>query len=165
MNKYKLAVLLILVSMLFSKIALAFDGLVTSIHDGDTLTVVNELGFEEKIRLAKADTPELAGTKWGYQPYASNARSALLNLCSGKIAKVTRISKDQYGRTLGKVICADIDVASYLIENGDAWAYRYSSTKSLRAKQALAKSNNLGLWALPNPIEPMLWRKNRMKTL
>ena len=50
---------LFILALLFSTNAWAFDGLVTDTHDGDTLTVTNELGFGEKIRLAKVDTPEL----------------------------------------------------------------------------------------------------------
>ena len=60
---------LLLIALLFSCQAFAFDGLVTQVHDGDTLTVTNELGFGEKIRLAKVDAPELKSFKWGEQPY------------------------------------------------------------------------------------------------
>ena len=147
---------------LWATSACAFDGLVTNVHDGDTITVNNELGAPEKIRLLRADTPELNGKKWGYQPYAGEAKTATLNLCMGKVAKIERHGIDRYGRTLGYIRCGGVDLATYLIQNGDAWVYRYSSTKALRLMQITAKEKGLGLWALPNPVEPILWRKNGM---
>ena len=92
--------LIILLALLFSANAFAFDGVVKKVHDGDTLTVINELGFGEKIRLARADAPELKAFKWGEQPYAQEARNALVSLCEGKTATIIRKAKDQYGRTL-----------------------------------------------------------------
>ena len=157
MKKTILILLLITSSNLY-----AFDGLVTKIYDGDTLTAINELGFGEKIRLARADAPELKAFKWGEQPYAQEARNALVSLCEGKTATIIRKAKDQYGRTVASISCQSTDVAAYMIKNGDAWAYRYSSTKALRSLQANAKSQHLGLWALENPVEPIVWRKKAL---
>ena len=153
---------LFILALLFSTNALAFDGLVTKVHDGDTLIVINEIGAFEKIRLAKADAPELKAFKWGEQPYAPAARNALVNLCEGKTATVIRKKKDQYGRTVASVSCQSTDVTTYLIKNGDAWAYRYSSTKALRNLQATAKAQHIGLWASPDAIEPIVWRKKAL---
>ena len=151
-----------LIALLFSANAFAFDGLVTKVYDGDTLTVINPLGLAEKIRLSKLDAPELKAFKWGEQPYGQQARDALFNLCAGKIATVVKKSKDKYGRTVASVNCQNIDVTAYMIQNGDAWAYRYSATKALRLMQITAKEKGLGLWALENPIEPILWRKKAL---
>ena len=153
---------LLLLALLFSANAWAFDGVVTKVHDGDTLTAINELGFGEKIRLARADAPELKAFKWGEQPYAQEARNALVSLCEGKTATIIRKAKDQYGRTVASISCQSTDVANYMIKNGDAWAYRYSSTKALRSLQASAKVQRIGLWASQSAIEPILWRKNAM---
>ena len=153
---------LLLLALLFSANAFAFDGVVKKVHDGDTLTVINELGFGEKIRLARADAPELKAFKWGEQPYAQEARNALVSLCEGKTATIIRKAKDQYGRTVASVSCQSTDAASYLIKNGDAWAYRYSSTKDLRNLQASAKAQHVGLWASPDAIEPIIWRKQAL---
>ena len=153
---------LLLLALLFSANAFAFDGVVKKVHDGDTLTVINELGFGEKIRLARADAPELKAFKWGEQPYAQEARNALVSLCEGKTATIIRKAKDQYGRTVASISCQSTDVAAYMIKNGDAWAYRYSSTKAFRSLQASAKAQRIGLWASQSAIEPILWRKNAM---
>ena len=153
---------LLILALLFSANALAFDGLITKVYDGDTLIVINEIGAFEKIRLAKVDAPELKAFKWGEQPYAQAARKALASLCEGKTATIIRKAKDQYGRTVASVSCQSTDVTTYLIKNGDAWAYRYSSTKALRNLQASAKEQHLGLWASPDAIEPIIWRKKAL---
>ena len=153
---------LLLIVLLFVSNSFAFEGLVTQVHDGDTITVTNEAGINEKIRLAKADAPEFRSFKWGEQPYAQEARKALADLCLGKMATVERKSKDQYGRTVASISCQSKDIATYMIKNGDAWAYRYSSTRALRALQASAKAQNVGLWASKDAIEPILWRKNAL---
>lgn len=139
--------------------AWAFDGLVTHVSDGDTLTVLNENGTGEVIRIVYIDTPELQHFKFGYQPYASEARTSLLNLCGGKLATVIRKTTDKYGRTAGHVACQGFDVATWQLDNGFAWPYHYGTPKKYRALAATAKAKHLGLWALPNPIDPWAWRK------
>lgn len=155
--------LFILLAIVFAcENARAFDGVVASVHDGDTLTVKNEKGVPEKIRIYQIDAPEMKGSLWGYQPYASEARTSLLNLCMLKVAAVQRKSIDAYGRTIGMVTCQGYDVAKWQLDTGSAWAYRYTATKALKAQQAKARQLKDGLWGLDNPIEPYLWRKNRM---
>lgn len=149
---------LVFVFAIISPPVFAFDGLVTQVHDGDTLTVKNENGAAEKIRIYRIDAPELKGGGNPYQPYASEARTSLLNLCNGKVATVIRKGKS-YGRTVGIVSCDGDDVADWQINNGSAWAYRYTATKTQKATQARVKLSGYGLWALQNPIEPYLWRK------
>ena len=46
--------------------AFAFDGLVTHVSDGDTLTVMNEKERGEVIRITYMDAPELKHFAWGY---------------------------------------------------------------------------------------------------
>lgn len=162
MKKVMLFVLLML-TVLISQQSFAFDGLVTLVHDGDTLTVINESKNPEIIRLFRIDSPEMKGAKWAYQPYASEARTALLNLCVGKIATVVR-KGTSYNRTVGSVSCEGVDVATYQVANGNAWVYRYTPTKALKTLQVKAKASGLGLWSSPNPVEPYLWR-NPPKTL
>jgi endonuclease YncB( thermonuclease family) len=145
--------------MVISFNAFGFEGLVTSVHDGDTLTAKNENGLPEKVRIYRIDAPELKAFYWSYQPYASESRTGLMNLCLGKVALITRKSKDQYGRTVGIVNCDGKDVATEQIINGRAWAYRYTATKAMKKAQLIAKDSKVGLWGLDNPVEPILWRK------
>lgn len=140
----------------------AFEAKVIAVHDGDTITVMNDKGANEKIRLYRADAPEIAYTIYGkhvdQQPYAAESRAALASLCMSKTATLTRYGKS-YGRTVAYVSCGGVDVATYQIENGNAWAYRYTATKRLKQLQAVSKASGIGLWALPTPIEPRLWRQ------
>lgn len=153
---------ILIIALVFSVNSFAFDGLVTQVHDGDTLTVLNEQGLAEKIRIYRIDAPELKGSGNPYQPYASESRTSLLNLCRGEVASIVRKGKS-YGRTVGTVSCAGQDVAAYQVDNGNAWAYRYTATKALKNEQAKAKASSLGLWVQLNPIEPYLWRKGVTK--
>ena len=158
-NLSTLAFIIVNLTAIYCQPAYAFNGLVASVHDGDTLTVLNEQGHDEKIRIYQIDSPEMKGSKWAYQAYASEARTSLLNLCMGKVANITRKNTDKYGRTLGIVNCQGYDVATWQLDTGSAWAYRYTATKAQKAKQARAKQHNDGLWSNGKAIEPILWRK------
>ena len=155
--------LALIISLLLSAQAQAytqstFTGVVLSVHDGDSLTVLNELGAREKIRV---DAPEMpycfAGKCVPLQPYAVNSRDALKALCLGKESIITR--KGLSGtRTVGTVKCQGLDVGTYQLAHGNAWVYRYTSTIATRRLQASAEALFLGLWNEPS-VEPYLWRR------
>lgn len=146
--------------LLFASSAFALDGKITKAHDGDSFYVT---GVTQEIRVRYADTPEFKAFTWGNQPFAAKAREDMLKLCGGQVVTLTKMTLDKRtNRYMANVSCQGQDLATYLIKNGDAWAYRFTSTKATRALQASAKAKGIGLWALPNPIEPYLWRKNGM---
>ena len=92
------------------------QGRVTAVHDGDTLTLaVGEARL--RVRLDGVDAPEAA------QPYGRSARRSLLQLCRGKDAKVLERGKDDEGRILGSVTCADVDVNAEQVRRGMAWVH------------------------------------------
>ena len=138
-----------------------FTGLVVAVHDGDSLTVINERGFSEKIRLYKVDSPEMpycyAGNCVPLQPYAKEARDALKDLCLGEVATVVR-KRVSLSRTIGAVNCKGKDVSLYQLTRGNAWVYRYTSTLSALKIQNTARELNIGLWNKPH-VEPYLWRR------
>ena len=159
--KHSLTVILAFTLMLtiaYNAYSAPFKGLVTQVHDGDTLTVLNEKGAAEKIRLYRVDSPEMPYSTVPYQPYASEARTGLLNLCLSQVATIER-KGISYGRSVATVECKGIDVSTYQVTNGNAWVYRYTKTKALTKLQAAAMQTHLGLWSLPAPVEPYLWRK------
>lgn len=158
MTRLLLPVVLILCALATQKV-FALDGLVTNVHDGDSLTVT---GQAKNIRVRYIDAPELKAFKWDYQPYAAEARTALLNLCSGKVATLTNITQDKYNRLDANVNCQGYDVAKWQIDNGFAWNYKYAP-KRFRVLALNAKAKKIGLWALPNPINPIDWRKGVTK--
>src|SRR4051812_36943984 len=80
-----------------------FEGEVTRVRDGDSLTVARS-DENVAIRLLEIDAPELK------QRFGTRSRDSLRELCQGKKAWVTWIRKDLYGRHLGHVWCDGVYV-------------------------------------------------------
>lgn len=156
MNKLLPLILTLALAVLSTSVN-AFDGIVTQVKDGDTLTVINETGVEEKIRLYRVDSPEMKYSNVSYQPYATEARTGLLNLCGGQVATIVR-KGSSYRRTVATVQCKGVDAAKYQVSSGNAWVYRYRQSLYFNKLQADAKTRGLGLWASP-AVEPYLWRR------
>lgn len=134
-------------------------GTVSSVHDGDTLTVAGHT-----IRLDSIDAPELA------QAYGTDSRDQLAALVKGQTVTVSYGKKDVYGRIVGTVFkadCSNVNLAQ--VRAGAAWyyeAYQCEISAPLRrayaSAQALAQSAAQGLWASPatapwvyrNGVEP-----------
>lgn len=152
------ALIVLCVSLNVSAASVPVTVTVTKVHDGDSLTVINENKLSEKIRIFRIDSPEIAYSNVPTQPYAFEAKAGLETICLNKPAILTRKSLS-YGRSVAIVNCVGIDVATYQLLHGNAWVYRYNATKALTSIQTTAKINKNGLWALPNPVEPYLWRR------
>ena len=131
-------------------------GLVVSVHDGDTLTVLVSKQ-QVKVRLAEIDAPELR------QPFGNRSKQSLADLCFQERAKVELIAKDRYGRSVGKVECRTVDASAHQVATGMAWVYdRYSKPDSpLYPLQNEAKAARRGLWADTEPLPPWEWRKRQ----
>lgn len=133
-----------------------FTGRVVKIADGDTLTVlVNKR--QVRVRLDAIDAPEHR------QAFSKRSRQSLTDMCAAKQARVEDRGRDRYGRTIGRVNCAGIDVNSEQLRRGMAWVFtRYVPTGSPYYElEAYARLRQLGLWADPRPIAPWEWRKQR----
>lgn len=143
----KYLIILILYLPLF-----ALSGKVVSIHDGDTITVLQ--GKQQaKIRLYGIDAPELK------QPYGKKSKQFLANLIAGEVVEVDENGEDRYKRTIGTVYLGGIDINAQMVANGYAWAYRKFS-KKYTAQESQAKKQRLGLWRDKEPVPPWEWRKN-----
>ena len=129
-------------------------GLVVSVHDGDTLTVLVEK-HQIKVRLAEIDAPEL------HQAFGNRSRQSLADLCFHESAKVELIGRDRYKRAVGKVQCASVDAGAHQVATGMAWVFdRYSKPSSpLYPLQDGAKTARRGLWADDEPVPPWEWRQ------
>jgi endonuclease YncB( thermonuclease family) len=106
--------------------AAEYTGKVTSISDGDTLTLLVSDGasFKQvKVRLGEIDTPERK------QPYGTRAQQVLSDLAYNKQARVVVQDTDRYGRTVGRVYVGNLDVNVEMIRQGAAWAYRQCATR------------------------------------
>lgn len=138
--------ILVIASPLF-----ALSGKVISIHDGDTITILQDKQ-QIKVRLFGIDAPELK------QPYGKKSKQFLANLIAGEVVEVDENGKDRYKRTIGTFYLNDKDINAQMVENGYAWAYRNFS-KKYTPQESKAKSQKLGLWRDKEPIPPWEWRR------
>ena len=146
MSLIKSLAILVIASPLF-----ALSGKVVSIHDGDTITILQNK-TQIKVRLFGVDAPELK------QPYGKKSKQFLANLIAGKVVEVEENGKDRYKRTIGTVYLNGVDINAQMVANGYAWAYRKFS-KKYTAHESKAKSQKLGLWRDKEPTPPWEWRK------
>ena len=127
---------------------------VTSVHDGDTFTGINQNNEQVKVRLDAVDAPELS------QPYGQASKKALGDKIFGKTVTVVTKKHDRFGRTIGHVLIDKRDVNLELLEDGAVWHYEaYDHNKRLREAEASARSSRKGLWRDANPMAPWDWRK------
>lgn len=134
-------------------------GKVVGVLDGDTVEVLDATNTPHRIRLAGIDAPEKA------QPFGNRAKKRLLELVGGQTVEVESNKVDQYGRTVGKLICDGQDANLAMVKSGLAWWYREYAREQSEADRGLyeaaetaAKAERLGLWSDPNPIPPWDWR-------
>ena len=136
-----------------------FSGRVVHVHDGDSLTLVDN-GRKLRLRLAGIDAPELA------QPYGWKALRSLSKLCRGKEATAVERGKDDDGRVLATVTCLGekgekIDASAEQVKKGLAWVFRtYLPLGSpLYEFETSARLMQRGLWHDKDPVPPWEWRK------
>ena len=128
---------------------------VVGVHDGDTITCLDESNQQQKVRLAEIDAPEIG------QDYGKVSREVLAEMVFGKTVEVTEDGKDRYGRWIGHLSMNGVDVNRQMVATGNAWHYGdYSRDTSLAALQTQAQSQRLGLWAQPSPAAPWDFRKS-----
>jgi len=126
---------------------------VVGVHDGDTITCLDENNQQQKVRLAAIDAPEVG------QEYGRASREALAAMVFGKTVSVADEGRDQYGRWIGRVAVDGLDVNRQMIATGNAWHFtEFSNDPTLAALQDQARSQKIGLWSQPDPIPPWQYR-------
>lgn len=131
---------------------------VVGVHDGDTVTCLDETNTQQKVRLAEIDAPELG------QDYGKVARESLAELVFGKTVTVQEEGKDRYGRWIAHMQVDGVDVNRRMVAGGNAWHYAdYSRDQALETLQEQAQSQRLGLWAQPAPVAPWDFRQTVKK--
>lgn len=141
--------------MILLSAILAMTCTVTSVLDGDTL-VARCPAEVVRVRLAEVDAPEKR------QPYGRRSAAHLRRLCLNQSATVTPTTRDRYGRTVARVVCAGQDASAEQVRSGYAWAYtRYLTDASIAESASQARSERRGLWRAGKPIEPSKWRKGQ----
>ncbi len=134
-------------------------GTVTSVYDGDTITLHTQTGTK-KIRLAGIDAPEIK------QPFGIVSRDALRQDVLNQSVTVETTKQDKYGRTVGKVLIDGEDINLKQLSRGLAWVYdKYlgelaaEDRLKYQAAQKEALQESLGLWMQEQPKQPWFFRR------
>lgn len=132
-----------------------YDGKCVGVADGDTISVMHA-GRAVKIRLEGIDCPELG------QDFGTRAKQFTSSLVFGKDVEVKEHDVDRYGRTVARVFVGDLDLSLELVKAGLAWQYkRFSSDPVLAEAEVEARNAKRGLWSMPNPVPPWVYRRGR----
>jgi endonuclease YncB( thermonuclease family) len=131
---------------------------VVGVHDGDTITGLDDATTQHKIRLDAIDAPELG------QPFGQASKKALSGKVFGKDVVVTVKTRDKYGRTVGHVLIDGRDVNLEMLEEGMAWHYsKYDRNARLARAEVEARAAGKGLWQDREPVPPWEWRASRKR--
>jgi endonuclease YncB( thermonuclease family) len=138
------------------------EGKVVSVHDGDTITLLDATRRQHKIRLAGIDAPELS------QAFGRVSRQHLADQVAGRTVVIEWTKRDKYQRLVGKVLLDARDINITQIEAGLAWHYKkYATEQSPEDRQYYARAeeqahtNRLGLWHDSAPEPPWTYRKTK----
>ena len=128
-------------------------GLVVSVHDGYTITVLID-GRKEKVRLIGIDAPELDQASWGVQ-----ARDVLRGLVDSKSVRLeTDVTvRDQYKRLLAYVYVGDTFVNLEMVRQGQAVVYTVPPNvvhvEEYRKAELEAREAGRGVWDTAQPLD------------
>lgn len=108
----------------------SYSAKVTDIYDGDTFTLEFDLGFglqyEDVIRLARVDTPEIKGKE---RPEGVKVRDKVEELILNKpvIAVTNQDDRGKYGRIIAEIYYQHdgfwVNLSEYLLKNAMAELY------------------------------------------
>ena len=140
-------------------LARAFYGVVVSVHDGDTLTVMAE-DRTLQVRIAEIDAPDLR------QAFGERARDSLAQMCLGKQAEVSLVGP-QRSAAAARVLCEGVDAGAQQVERGLAWVSRRrgATASPLFLLEDQAQRSREGLWVDKAPAPPWAYRANRRNRL
>jgi endonuclease YncB( thermonuclease family) len=137
-------------------------GKVVGIADGDTVTILDGLNRQHKVRLAGIDAPEKG------QPFGQRSKQTLSECAFGRSVIVEGNKIDRYGRLVGKVQATGVDCNLRQVEQGLAWHYKQyvreqqsADRIAYDAAESLAKRDRLGLWLDPVPVPPWDFRRRK----
>lgn len=135
--------------------AMAFEGKVVGVSDGDTIIVLDSKTEQHKIRVSGIDAPEKG------QEFGSKAKEHLSDLVYGKTVNLPDAKIDKYGRTVSRVLVGNTDAGLEMIRGGLAWHYKkyeieQSPADRVRYSEAeiKARSAKIGLWSQMTPTRP-----------
>jgi micrococcal nuclease len=131
------------------------QGVVTHVTDGDTLGV--RLAGEAdsvKVRFQGIDAPEIC------QAGGEASLAALKTKVLHQTVQLQTSRYDDYGRMLARVRLQGDDVGAWMVQQGQAWSYRYRNNPGPYAVQEQgARTAQRGVWARADSVEPRMFRK------
>lgn len=145
-----------LVAMGSPVLAITASGVVTGVHDGDTIYVRADDGANLRVRLAEIDAPEVG------QAFGRRSEQALREMVGKRRVQLTWSESDRYGRIVAHVVVDGQDANTEQVRRGWAWVYRqYARDTRLVDLEDAARNARIGLWADPHPINPADWRRRK----
>jgi endonuclease YncB( thermonuclease family) len=142
-----------------NKVQLVIEGKVINVHDGDTITVIDQDNKKVNIRLQGIDAPELK------QAVGSVSQQNLSRMVLGKQVTILWTKVDKYRRTVGTIMLDGRDVNIEQVRDGLAWHFKkYEDEQepqdrlAYSAAEQQARAAKLGLWQDANPTAPGDWR-------
>ncbi len=135
--------------------ALAWQGVVDQVIDGDSLKVRHESGRVYNVQLYGVRAPQLS------QPSGK--------IVEGKSVNVQVINVNPGGSTVAVVAINDqYSLQAFLVGSGMAWVYDGHCDLKMctqwNAMEQQARTAGRGLWKDPNPVAPWKWRAGSKKT-
>ena len=134
---------------------LELEGRVVAVHDGDTVTLLDGMQVEHRVRIAGIDAPERG------QPFGTSAKENLARLMHGRRVAAHCHKRDRFGRDVCSVLVGGRDVGLEQVRNGLAWWYREYAREqraearaSYEAAEGEARSARRGLWHDASPQAP-----------
>lgn len=101
---------------------------VIKVYDGDTITVLIDLGFyihvEKVLRLNRIDAPEIRGADKAAGIRARNFLEQVLEEADEIIVETIKDKKGKYGRYLAEIYADGVNVNDLLVEVGLAKPYK-----------------------------------------
>ena len=135
--------------------AAAIEGVTLRVVDGDSLWFTPSGKAAIEVRLAQMDAPELC------QAHGREAQRALAELVLYKPGLLRGVARDVYGRLVARLNIDGVDVATRMVEEGQAWSARQRNDRGPLVKQErMARALSRGLHAVPGAVMPSDFRRN-----
>ena len=130
---------------------------VEHVSDGDSFHARDHRGRKLEIRILGIDAPER------HQPYAGEARAALIRMIRGKAVVLEVVEPDRHGRLVSRVTQNGVDVGLAQVRSGLAWTYPWAQTMppGYRDAERVARRARRGLWRDPRPQPPWKFRQKK----
>ena len=139
-------------------------GRVVRIADGDTVTLLDSLKTQYRIRLQGIDAPE------SHQDFGTQSKKNLSDMIFNKNVTAVCDKTDQYGRQVCKIVFDGRDINLEQVKAGMAWHYKdYASEQAPNDREIYAhaedeaRASRRGLWIDANPIEPSEFRREERR--